>query len=72
MRPTAESIIVLRVSRQRKASYVRAALASPQGPQTLAAWCFDQLDRAANSSPLEKSPESPLVAGPRDRVCLDT
>ncbi len=47
MPPTAESLIVLRVSRQRKAAYVRAALASPQGPQTLAAWCFDQLDRAA-------------------------
>lgn len=58
MPPTAESIIVLRVSRQRKAAYVRAALSAPTGPQTLAAWCFDQLDRAAILAPRPAPPKA--------------
>ena len=38
----ADSQIQLRVTRKRKAAYVRAA--SKKG-QTLAAWCFEGLDR---------------------------
>jgi hypothetical protein len=37
----------LRVTRQRKAAYVRAA---NRKKQTLAAWCFDALDREARSN----------------------
>ena len=38
----AESQIQLRVTRKRKAAYVRAA---SKKKQTLAAWCFEALDR---------------------------
>lgn len=38
----ADSQIQLRVTRKRKASYVRAA---SKRKQTLAAWCFEALDR---------------------------
>jgi predicted HicB family RNase H-like nuclease len=40
----ADSQIQLRVTRQRKASYVRAA---NKKKQTLAAWAFEALDREA-------------------------
>lgn len=40
----ATSTIVLRVTRSRKAAYVRAA-----HPQTLAAWMFEQCDKAATA-----------------------
>lgn len=38
----AESHIQLRVTRKRKAAYVRAA---SRKKQTLAAWCFEALDK---------------------------
>jgi len=38
----ADSQIQLRVTRKRKAAYVRAA---SKKKQTLAAWCFEALDR---------------------------
>jgi hypothetical protein len=38
----ADSQIQLRVTRQRKTAYVRAAT---KKKQTLAAWCFEALDR---------------------------
>jgi predicted HicB family RNase H-like nuclease len=44
----ASSQIHLRVTRQRKAAYVRAA---NRTQQTLAAWCFDHLDKAAGHKP---------------------
>lgn len=40
----ADSQIQLRVTRKRKAAYVRAA---NRKKQTLAAWAFDHLDRAS-------------------------
>jgi predicted HicB family RNase H-like nuclease len=44
----ADSQIQLRVTRQRKAAYVRAA---NRKKQTLAAWCFENLDREAIMPP---------------------
>lgn len=41
-----ESVIVLRVSRQRKAAYVRAAQ-----PGTLADWIFQRCDGASGFTP---------------------
>jgi hypothetical protein len=38
----ADSQIQMRVTRQRKAAYVRSA---SKNKQTLAAWCFEALDR---------------------------
>ncbi len=64
MLPTAESIIVLRVSRQRKAAYVRAALSTPTGPTTLAAWCFAELDRAAKYVPPLRKDSTPAETRP--------
>ncbi len=46
----ADSQIQLRVTRKRKAAYVRAAKG-----KTLAAWCFENLDTAAKYHP-DKSP----------------
>jgi hypothetical protein len=42
-----ESEIVLRVSRTRKSAYVRAAQRREKKPRTLAAWCFEHLDKAS-------------------------
>jgi len=53
----ADSQIQLRVTRTRKAAYVKAAL---RKKQTLAAWCFQALDREAGyqlisfSRPIQK------------------
>lgn len=47
----AESNIHLRVTRDRKAAYVRKASAAGQ---TLAAWCFEHLDKAAGYKPEAK------------------
>jgi hypothetical protein len=44
----ADSQIQLRVTRKRKAAYVRAA---GQKNQTLAAWCFESLDRESGYRP---------------------
>jgi len=43
----ADSHIQLRVTRKRKTAYVRAA---SKKKQTLAAWCFEALDREAGYS----------------------
>lgn len=48
----ADSQIHLRVQRDRKAAYVRAA---NRRRQTLAAWCFEHLDRASGLGPPEES-----------------
>lgn len=45
----ADSQIQLRVTRKRKAAYVRAAHG-----KTLAAWCFEYLDAAAGFDPDSK------------------
>lgn len=44
----AESQLQLRVQRSRKAAYVRAANKSNR---TLAAWCFEHLDKASGFVP---------------------
>jgi hypothetical protein len=43
----AGSFIQLRVKRERKAAYVRAAQRRAKKPKTLAAWCFEHLDKAS-------------------------
>ncbi len=51
----ADSQIQLRVTRKRKAAYVRAA---SKKKQTLAAWCFQALDREAGYKETGRPPTS--------------